>query len=402
MCSYMADAGAEVWKIETLKRMSRTRGNGIRPGSGPMYPNCEPGARPWNRSAYYNVHNRNKLGFTLDVSEKRGRELYLQMVSLCDIVIENFSTHVMPQLHIGYDDLRAVRPDIIMVSLSPYGQTGPYKDHTTYGFSLDSMSGHASLRGYPDQDMSQVDPAYPQDQAGVHTAIFAALTAVRHRLTTGQGQWIDLSQTEAFMDHIGEQVLGYSMSGRTPRPVGNQHQSMAPHGAYPCLGVDRWVTIAVATDEEWRNLCRLMGNPTWANSPKFATAPGRYQNRSELDTHLAEWTSRRHDYETMKLLQGAGVRCTVVMDASQIHSDEHLRARGFFQSAPHVDAGTHDYPGRAWKFSNADMRIVRPPNTLGEHNSLLFREYLGLSPEAMASLEKGSGVGTEFLPGADR
>src|SRR5439155_12449605 len=123
----------------------------------------------------YNVHNRSKYGFTLDLAHERGRELYVQLVSLSDVVIENFSDRVMPSLGVGYDALRRVRPDLVMISLSSYGQTGPYRDHTTYGFCLDAVCGHASLRGYPDRDLAEVDPAYIQDQAGVHVAIFATL-----------------------------------------------------------------------------------------------------------------------------------------------------------------------------------------------------------------------------------
>src|SRR5439155_19032735 len=178
-CSILGDMGAEVIKVESIQRFPTERGYApINPRSGPLYPNMEPGERPWNRSASYNGHNRNKLGITLDLKRAAGRELYLRLVRQADAIIENYAPHVMPSLGVDYEQVRKARPDIIMMSMAPYGTTGPYKNHTTYGFTLDGACGHASLRGYEGRDFTEIDPAFAPDVAATHTGVFALLAAL--------------------------------------------------------------------------------------------------------------------------------------------------------------------------------------------------------------------------------
>jgi crotonobetainyl-CoA:carnitine CoA-transferase CaiB-like acyl-CoA transferase len=394
--------GAEVWKIETIHRMSPSRGLHIRPPPSPTYPGQDPGERPWNRNSYYNTHSRSKYGFTLDLRKPRGRELFLRLAAQCDALVENFAAGVLDRLGVGYQALRRVQPDMVLLSLSPYGQTGPYRSHITYGFNIDAMCGHASLRGYPGDHITQTAPAYPEDPGGVHVGLFALMSALHHRRLTGEGQWIDLSQAEAFMDRIGEFILGYSMNGRVPERAGNRHAAMAPHGAYPCQGSDRWIAIAIGSDDEWRRLREALGNPPWSANPRFETLLGRRSHADEIDRHLAEWTRHRDGQELVRLLQSHRVRCGLVMDAHQLHEDPHLRERGYFERVTHPDAGTHDYLGRGWKFSRTPVRIQRPPNTLGEHNDLLFRDLLGLTQAEGAQLTRDGLIGDRFVTGADR
>ncbi len=418
LCSLLGDMGAEVWKIEAIHRMSPSRGLHINPPPSPTYPGQDPGERPWNRNSYYNTHSRSKYGFTLDLRQRRGRELFLRLAAQCDAVVENFAAGVLNRLGAGYQELRRVQPDIVLLSLSPYGQTGPYRGHVTYGFNIDAMCGHASLRGYPGGHITQTAPAYPEDPGGVHAGLFALMAALHHRRLTGEGQWIDLSQAEAYMDRIGEFILGYSMNGRVPERAGNRHAAMAPHGVYPCKAVpskdsglaslggpqrpqDRWIAIAVASDDEWRRLREALGNPLWSAGPRFETLLGRRTHHEEMDRHLAEWTRHRDGRETVLLLQRRRVRCGLVMDARQLHEDPHLRARGYFERVTHPDAGTHDYLGRGWKFSRTPVRIQRPPNALGEHNQLLYRDLLGLTQVEVAQLARDGLIGDRFITGAD-
>ncbi|MBI3742864.1 MAG: CoA transferase [Chloroflexi bacterium] len=401
LCSFLGDLGAEVWKIETIHRMSPSRGLHANPPRGPTYPGMEPGGMPFNRNSYFNAHNRSKYGFTLDVRDEETRSRFLELASVCDALVENFPAGGLAKLGVGYDTLRRARPDIVLLSLSPYGQTGPYRSHNTFGFCIDSMCGHASLRGYRGDDITQTAPAYPQDPGGVHVGMFALLAAMHHRHRTGEGQWIDLSQAEAYIDRIGESIVDYSMNRRVPERMGNRHEVMAPHGVYPCRGTDRWVTIAVASDNEWRRLCEAMGDPAWSRDAKFATKQGRQQNAKELDRRLADWTRTRDDHATMLVLQAHRIMCSPVMDARQLFEDPHLRARGFFEPIVHPTAGRHEYPGRAWRFSETPAAIQRPANLLGEHNDLLFHSLLGMRPEHVTRMRDKGLIGDRFATGAE-
>ena len=377
--------GAEVIKLESVQRRSISRGLSTSAGPNPVYPDMDPGDRPWNRNSYFNYHNHDKLGVTLDLSRPRGVELFKDLVKTVDVVIENFYSNMLPKLGVHYEAIREARPDLIMLSMPPYGSTGPYKDHVTYGFLIDAACGHASLRGYPDREVSEVPAAFLQDPAGISLGVFAVVSALRHRTRTGEGQHVEMAQMEAFIPRIGDLLLDYSMNGRAARPVGNRHPVMAPHGAYPCQGEDRWITIAVAADEEWRALCEVIDRPGMAEA--YPDAQARFREQETIDTAITAWTSGRTDYDAMHALQRAGVRAGVVMDIPQLHQDPHLAERGVFQDVTHPEAGTHHYFGTPWHMSHTSFRIGRPAPLLGEDNDYVFGEVLGLPQAELDQLQ---------------
>lgn len=399
----LADMGADVIRVESIQVLQPfTRGMIARPPKGMPadgYPDNDPGERPWNR--WYQLHaiQRNKYAITLDLRRPKGVEIYKRLVKLSDIVLENFAPGVMDRLGIGYSALKEVKPDIILVSASGLGAAGPYKGYSAVGTSLGGMAGMASLRGYPDDDLLIRTPLPVwSDNVASGTAVFAALTAFHYREKTGKGQFIDLSQAETFLPHMGEAIMDYTMNKRVQKATGNRDPAMAPHGCYRCRGNDKWVTIAVSSDEQWKAFCQVLGNPSWTKEGRFGNALGRWANQDELDKLTEEWTLKHDSYEVMHILQRVGIPAGPVVRPSELYTDPHLKERGFFWEINHRETGTHLYPGMGFKFSKTPATTRIPPNCLGEHNQYVYGEILGMSDEEIAQLEEEQLIGDAFLP----
>jgi len=402
----LADMGAQVIRVESIGRFpSMTRGFVARPPEGLDvyfgYPDNEPGEKPWDR--WYQLHatSRNKLGLALEIDKPQGQDVYKKLVSVSDVIMENFSQGTMDRLGLGYEVLKEVKPDIIMISASGLGKEGPYKGYSAFGSNLDAITGMMALRGYPNEDIMMKDPAPVwSDNVAAGTVAFAALTALHYRNNSGKGQFIDLSQAETFLPHMGEIVLDYTMNGRLREAIGNDDNSMAPHGCYRCKGDDKWVTIAVSSDEEWQGFCRALGNPEWTKQPEFSGTLSRWKHRDELNKLVGEWTLLYDPYEVMHILQGEGVPSGPVIGPVDAYSDPHLEDRGFFEEVTHREAGTHRYPGMFSKFSGTPLNIRIPAPCLGEHNDYVLGDILGLSKEEINRLEEQKIIGTEYLPDA--
>jgi len=402
----LADMGAEVIRVESIGRFpSMTRGFQARPTPGleayPGYVDNQLGDRPWDRWFQLHGMNRNKLGITLELNRPEGAEVYKRLVRRSDAIIENFSQGTMERLGLGYDVLKEVKTDIIMVSASGLGTEGPYKGYSTFGSNLDAVSGMMALRGYPGTDFTMRDPnPVWSDNVAAGTVTFAALTALHYRRNTGKGQFIDLAQAETFLPHMGEAVLDYTMNGRIGEAIGNRDPANAPQGCYRCRGEDRWVALSVTSDREWRAFCGVLGNPTWTKDSTFADARGRWVNQDEMDRYIEKWTLARDRYDVMHLLQDAGVAAGPVLGAADEFAEPHLNERGFFEEVTHREAGTHRYPGMFFRYSKTPASIRIPPPCLGEHNDYVFGEILGMSREEIARLEEMKVIGTEYLPDA--
>lgn len=380
----LADMGAEVIKVESPVRTGR---GGPAAQEGGVYPDGVPGERPYNRLAYYNELNRNHLAISLDLRSKEGREVFLNLARVSDVLIENFSARVMSNFGLEYAVLSKAKPDTIMLSMPAYGMTGPYRDYVGYGTGIEAMAGLSAMTGYEGGPPLRVGVAYADPNAGLHAA-FAVLAALHHRRRTGRGQYIDLSQREALTMLLGEAVVDYSMRGRLLDRMGNAHPSMAPHGCYPCAGQDEWVAIAAGSGDEWHALRRAMGNPGWSRDGRFDDFEGRQRNHKELDKLIGEWTRGRTHYEVMRLLQEAGVRAGAVLGIAEMMEDPHYRARGFFEMVAHPEAGTHPHPGVAWKMGRTPGSIRRPAPCFAEHNEYVFGELLGMSRNELERLQR--------------
>ena len=393
--SLLGDLGARVIKVESFPRMSNTRTPGGRTGRG--YTNDDPHApRPYDRAAVHNMPNRNKLGIALNLAHPRGLEVFKRLVREADVVAEAYAAGTSERMGFGYDVLKEIRPDIIMVSMPGWGSEGPYRGYVSLGIVLDAFTGHHGLRGYPDTDPTATDFINHADAVGALTLPFAVLMALYHRSRTGLGQWIDISQVEAVIPHLSRSQMDWSINQRSPTVMGNRDYYMSPHGCYRCAGEDDWVVIAVASDAEWRGLCRAMGDPDWTREPRFADPISRYDNQDELDQLLHEWTVDKDKHEVMRVLQNEGVPAVAVMDFADLYADPHLKARGYFREMKHVVAGVHRYPGPMWRYSVVPPVTPLPPNALGQHNDEVYGGLMGMSGDEMKELEDLGVIGTEF------
>ena len=374
----LADMGAEVIKVESVNNWDL-----IRSFTG-QRPTVE---RVWDKSPYFNHLNRNKYGCVLDLSGEKGRDLFLRLVELSDVVMENFRAEVMDSLRLGYDTLSQTKPEVIVVCMPGHGRTGPERDFVAYGTNVEQLSGLCHLTGYADGPPQKTGISYGDPMAGIAAAGAVAM-ALWDRRRTGRGQYIEVAQRENLINVIGEHIVGYSMSGREPPRRGNRHSSMAPHGCYRCRGDDQWVTIACEDDRQFAALCGAMGRPELALDGRFADVVSRYRNQDALDGLVSEWTGERTNEEAAEALQAAGVPASPVLSAPEVFKEPHLRARGFYESVSHSVAGVWEVEGPHWRMSESPGRVRLPAPAFGEHNGYVFGELLGLSEEEIAALER--------------
>ncbi len=395
----LADMGAEVIRVECAARSGRGwRLPRMKPGGafGSSFPDGDTGERSYNRYAYYNEVNRNKHAITLDLSKPLGVDVFLRLVRISDVVVENFTPRVMKSFGLDYPVLREVNHRIIMVSISGYGQDGPYRDYVAYGEGIEAMVGLSRLTGYPDERPLKPGVAYADATGGLQAA-FAVLAALRLRRLTGRGQYIDLSMREALTPLLGQALMDYAMNRRVAGPTGNRHPTMAPHGCYRSQGEDSWVAIAISSDGEWRALCSAMENPPWAQDERFANAIGRWRNQDELDRHIEGWTSQYDHCQLMNMLQQAGVKAGAVLNIAELVDDPHLNERGFFQELSHPEAGSHLHPGVSWRMSKTPGSLRLPAPCFAEHNDYVLGQLLGMSGDDISRLAQEGVTASEPL-----
>jgi crotonobetainyl-CoA:carnitine CoA-transferase CaiB-like acyl-CoA transferase len=406
----LADLGAEVILVESIHHFpSITRGYMPKPpqamvpttgatfgGTGGIqtYVDHWAGDRPWDRFVMFHALGRNKLSCCIDLSRPEGVDVFKRLIKVSDVFFESNAADAMEKLGLTYDVLREVKSDLIYLSMPGLGCSGPHKYCSIFGAQLQALAGHTWLTRYPDLDYTTTQSLiFHSDAAAGATAAFAILCALRYRRRTGKGQFIDLAQLETVIPHLGEAIMDYTMNKRVREPLGNRHPSMAPHGVYRCRGDDKWVVIAVSSEEEWQGLCRAIGNPTWTTEERFLTALGRLEHQDELDRYVEAWTSTHDNYEVMCIMQKEGVAAGPVLDQRDALHDPQLASRGFFEVVSHREAGTHLYPGMLWKMSGTPLSIRKPPPCLGEHNEYVFKNVIGMSDEEIADLEKGQVIG---------
>ena len=327
-----------------------------------------------------NKHNRNKDSLALRLDLPEGRDAFLDLAAVSDIVIESFRPHVMRNFGLDYESLRLVRPDIIMCSISGYGSEGTAAEFPAYGTSVESITGIPSLMGYEGEMPMTSGIAYPDPVTGMN-ALAAIMTALRHRTATGQGQFIDLALAEGPVCQIGEFIGAFVNNGFQPSRIGNGHHKHAPHGVYPCLGDDRWLAIAVTCEEHWVVLCGVMGMIRLAEDARFSDEVARKANEAELNDIIAAWTRERDAIEMMNALQLAGVPAGAVHRSVDMLGDPHLRERDFFVTLDELDVGRKTYPGQAIITDGLPKQDWRPSARLGEHNDYILGELLGHTGE---------------------
>ncbi|MCS5697917.1 CoA transferase [Cyanobium sp. FGCU-52] len=379
---FLADFGAQVIKIEYQKRLDFLRG-GITMN------------RAYNRKvAFWQVH-RNKQSLTLDLRDPLEKDLFEQLVSQSDIVLENSRPGVFDRLGLGYARLRELRPDIILVSMSAFGRTGPEAHYRGYGGTIEALAGIQSLTGYgPDQPARRIRE---MDVTNGIMGAAAALTALIARQRTGQGDWVDLSEMESASHALmGEHLMDYAVNGTHFVLRGNRHPEFAPQGCYPCFGENAWLVLTVQTDTEWRCLCQAINQPELATDSRLTSAEGRHEHHDEIDRNISEWSCSRTPMEATEILQASGIAAGPVLSMLELTKDEHLHQRDYYQ---HLESSPEEgrYLGFPLRLSRGNGRLLTRGPDLGAHNRDIVVGLLGLSEARIPTIDE-SKLGTSFEP----
>ena len=364
---WLGSLGAEVIRVESNTRLE--------PGRSGLAGAAD-GVAGVNRSGIWNCLNHSKLGVTLNIRDPEAQKLVKELVSVSDVVIENFSTGVLERQGLGYEDLRKVRPDLIMLSGSTMGTVGPDRDSTGFGPNVCSYAGQPSVTGYEDGQPQNLGGNWPDYLVGT-MMVHSVLSALLHRRKTGEGQRIEIAMAEVVSSMIPEAFLDFTMNGRVPPRIGNHDPHMAPHNVYRCAGDDQWVAIAVQSDDEWATLCDVIGRPGLASDTRFTSLESRKKNEATLDELVGEWTSGRTPAEVTQLLQGKGIAAGPVMEVVSLMGDPHFRERGNIVEMDHTEVGMREVAGLPIRFSDIPRPAYYTAPLLGEHNDDVFCGLLG-------------------------
>ena len=372
---FLAGEGATVVKIECHRYPDPVRL--VAP-----YKDSIPGV---DRSAQFAFYNYSKYSVSLDVNKPQGQEAARRFVQWADVVIENMAPGSMEKWGLTYDDCCSIKPDIIYLSSSSLGRTGPLSSYGAWGYHHGPLVGFSHMTGWPDL-LPCVDSIAYTDSVAPSFSVIALVGALLYHRRTGKGVYIDQSQTEAGAYFLGPAIMDYFANTRTAERAGNRDSHMAPHGVFPCKGEDRWVAIAVSSQEEWERFCRALDKEEWLQEDKFATLLDRKLSEDELEHLISEWTARFSPEEIVSLLQSAGVPAGVVATCEDLFNDPQLKHREHFGQVEHAEVGTYTYERPSFQFSKIPPQPQRPAPLLGEHTDMILREFLGYSDDEIAEL----------------
>jgi crotonobetainyl-CoA:carnitine CoA-transferase CaiB-like acyl-CoA transferase len=373
---FLADHGATVVHVE-----SHARPDGFRANYPPFKDN-KPG---YDRSGSFAICNNSKLDVTINLKAPGGIDLAKKLVSWADVVTENFTPGTMAKLGLGYEELKSIKPDIIMLSTCNQGQKGPHAMHPGFGSHLSSLCGFTYITGYQDRDPYVLYGPYV-DHIGVGYGVVSLVAALLHKLVTGEGQYIDLAQYECGVQFVMPALLEYSVNGRTVERNANKHAFAAPHNVYACKGEDRWCAISVFTDEEWASLCRVMAKEELISDPKYATVLERKAHESEIDDIVSQWVLQHTAEDVFELLQKEGVMAGVVQEIDDLFKDPQFGHRGIWAEVDHKEIGKHHAEGPPFALSKTPFKIDKASPCIGEDNEKVFKEFIGISDDEYEKL----------------
>ena len=397
---FCADLGADVVRVEHRG----SRGTSLTPGGerlrapegwrwgelpapafrGGIFPDADPGERPWNRNGPFNKFQRNKRSLCLDLKDEAGREVFRRLLAEADVLLDNYRPRALDRLGFNFEAVTAINPRIVRLSMSGYGSTGPYRDRGSWGPILEAHSGFASTTGYEGGGPMKQGAAFPDGIGGL-TGTFALLDALRERDRTGEPVYVNLSQLESYLSIGGEMLIAASAAGEPPPRRGNRSPAFAPQGVYPCRGDDAWVAITVQSDSAWEVLAALVADPALAD-PALRTAAERHRRHDAIDAEIAAWTRSRDAHDVANLLQEAGIVAGPVLSNLEMVADAHLRARNMIVPIDHPDAGRREFPGFPIRLSETPVERFAGAPTLGQHNQAVLCDLLGYSGEEYAAL----------------
>jgi len=365
----LAHLGAEVIKVESSTNLDEMRAYG---------------GVDINSAPYFLSINQEINSVQVNMKTEEGLELVRQMVANSDIVIDNIRPGAMERSKLGYEDLKKIKPDIIQCSIKMWGNDGPLGYQTGYAPCFAALSGLFNLVGHAGETPMGMNMRHGDSTAGTLAAL-ACLAALHHREHTGEGQFIDLSAVESLTSLVGDSLFAYSVTGEVPQSDENFNPEMAPHGAYPCTGVD-WISIAAPGEEEWLSLCEVLEAGGLATDPRFATLASRIENCRALDEEIGVLTSSHDAFELADRLRKAGVPAFKSMNSIDLCADEYLWGRQGFRLVSDHKNGLRPTIGPSWRITPDGPDVQRGAPLLGEHNEYVYREILGLSQERFDDL----------------
>jgi crotonobetainyl-CoA:carnitine CoA-transferase CaiB-like acyl-CoA transferase len=392
----LAFLGAEVIKVESSNRLDGWRGHDAVPQPKRLAGGVI-GERPYNRSALFNSQNHNKLSLTVDVKTPKGLATMHRLAAISDVLICNFTAGTLNRMGLGYDALRKVKSDIIVLEMPGFGNTGPLAKAAANGATMEMAAGMCAMIGYPGGPPTTTGQVYPDPMGGYNGAA-AVMTALMYRERSGEGQSIEMSQVEGAMQFVGEELLHAIAAGADPQPQGNHVRWAAPHDAYAASGRDQWVAIAVGSDDEWQTLCGIIGETASGGDPRFARFEQRWANQHALREPIERWTRQHTKFEIADRLQAAGIRAAAVLDSEDLHNSPYLKARNAFTSLTHPEAGTHNYQTLPFRLGATPGAQHAASPVLGAHTQMILRDILKLPADELDELNR-DGV-TSNVPAA--
>lgn len=379
MGALLGDLGADVIKIESPVRLDQTRR-----GVFTTYLDGDTSDGAINRSGINLLLNRNKRSMALDMSTEAGRAVFRDLVATADIVIENFTPRVMRGWGLHYDELRKITPELVMLSNTGYGATGPWSSFPSQGTTLEATMGISAYSGYRGDKPSKVGQSYP-DFIACWTGLTAIFAALHSRRITGKGQWIDLSMYQVGAALVPEPMLQYQIDGTQPQRIGNEHEQFVPSNVYQVRGEDRWVALTVETDAQWHVLCEAMGRPELAR--EFPDADARRAHREAIDAAVGAWLRAQGPFDAMQAIQALGIACGPVLNSRELLLDEHLAHRRFHERVLHPPpVGWRPMIGRPYRWKLRCPHVHRPGPLYAEHNRVILQELNGYDAKRIAEL----------------
>jgi benzylsuccinate CoA-transferase BbsF subunit len=374
---YFADQGATVIRVESSQRPDFLRMIHLT-GDNP---------HGLDGSPMFVLMNPNKQSIAINLKLPEGVALLKRLIAWADVVAENFSPKAMEKWGLEHARLCSERPDLILVSSCLFGQTGPQRMYPGFGGQGAALSGFNHLTGWADRDAVGPYGTITDSLSPRYVAVLIA-AALYHRRRTGKGQYIDVSQIETAVYSLSEMIVRYSARGEVLGRRGNECEYAAPHGIYPCRGEDRWIAIAIHTDDAWSALCGEIGDTESAGDARFETVAGRLANREQLDERVATWSRSFDAHELMHRLQAVGVEAGVVQSFDDLLADPQLEARGHFEKLRHVHLGEMAFENSAVRCEESPPRLRSPGPNLGEDTQRVLREALGMEAAEIDALEE--------------
>lgn len=374
---HLADHGAQVVRVESINRPDLTRTSRLISRSKANNPDD----KPW-----FTYVNTSKYSISLNLKHPKAKGVTDKLIRWADVINENFTPGTMDKLGLGYEYVRTIKPDIVMLGASVYGQTGPHSRTWGVDGTGTSLSGHRNLTGWSDRwPVASTTAPYGDILLPFFSAL-AIVSALDYRRRTGKGQYIDASMLEVLIHDTVPALLDWEFNGHLQIRIGNRITYAAPHGVFPCIGEDRWCAIAVFTEQEWRAFCNILGNPPWTTEARFETLELRKANENALEEFVADWTKKHSAEDVMYKMQNAGVAAGVVQNVQDLlENDPQLKEREFMIQLEHPVIGTFSHPTPAYKLLKTKAQMRTSP-CFGEHTEFVCKQLLGMSDDEFIDL----------------